>query len=242
MKILSLLLFLLCIFLTGCHTCPPPEESMQCFPMCCEDKEETHLLTRENWEKFKKFHPIPYIPVGIRIIDGAGLAISNLSIQVAKEVVIPYVDLDNSGMLATYYEFVECTKKVAEKQQCDTQKAAALVWADWQKHPEGVEMCNNLKKALPFIYRMRASNQIPAAAARLTAALLLISLDLNRNIIQLKRELNTTEGIIKVSIAGANVAANVTYLSIALAYMNAFKSDQQAQNQEIEKFIKEINI
>ena len=87
---------------------------------------------------------------------------------------------------------------------------------------------------------MRASNQIPAAAARLTAALLLISVDLNRNIIQLKRELNTTEGIIKVSIAGANVAANVTYLSIALAYMNAFKSDQQAQNQEIEKFIKEI--
>ena len=70
------------VILTGCHFCKPVEESMECFPLCVEKKEDIHILTEERWESFKNFRLIPYVSVGIPLLDNSGRIVEKLSRQI----------------------------------------------------------------------------------------------------------------------------------------------------------------
>ncbi len=223
---------------SGCHTCPQPEESMECFPMCINDKENIRLLTEKDWNSFKNFRPIPYVPVGIRLIDNAGIIISKLSVQITKEIVIPYVELDKDGMISLYYEFMESVKIVKKTQNCSSQEAVNLVWNAWLAEPNGRETCMKLQKIMPIMEQLRASQQISNAIARISPDVARLLYGLNRDIKQLEREVQTTEGKIKISLAGAQVLLKVGQLSKALAYLGALKADRSAQEKEIEEYFK----
>ena len=228
------------VILTGCHFCKPVEESMECFPLCVEKKEDIHILTEERWESFKNFRLIPYVSVGIPLLDNSGRIVEKLSRQITDEVVIPYVDVDKEGLIAIYYEFMEDVEHVCKIKKCSVDEACKMVWKDWECRPRGKEICPKLKKAIPLIQNMRADGQIIKAVLRITPDVALLLRDLPRQIKQLKKEAKNAAGIIKISAAGAQITASATRLSFALSYLIALKSDQKAQIKEMEQFLERI--
>ena len=241
-KIILLLLLLVgSFFFAGCHTCPPYEESKECFPLCKEDRKENLLLTQENWEKFKQFRHIPYRNVNLPLLDRSGRIISRLSRQIVDEIIIPYVELDKDNLIQIYYQFVADVKAVQDRQDCTLEKASELAWQDWLNQPGGAENCAKLQRAIPFIVNMRAENQIPKALVSVGDEVTRLLLALPADIKQLIGEARTVIGWIKISLAGAQITRDLTRLSIASSYLYVLKADASEQEQQIENFVAKLN-
>lgn len=237
----SAALFAFALLFAGCHVCKPVEESKECFPLCKEKRNENRILTEEGWNRFKHFRPLPYRSVGIPLIDNSARIISKLSIQIAQEIVIPYVELDKDRLIQTYYQFTADAKGVQKQQNCSIEQAVTLTWQEWEKQPNGVENCAKLKRAIPFIRNMRAGNQIQKAVFRIGGDVERLLRTLPYQIKQLERVTKTTEGKIKLGIAGAQITLHLTYLGTACAYLSVLKSDVAEQEKQIEVFVAKIN-
>ena len=227
------------VLLAGCHTCNP--ESKECFPMCKKDREENNLLTEGNWKSFKNFKAIPYVSVGLPLIDNSAKIITKLSNQFVDEVVIPYVELDKDNLIQIYYQFLEDVKDVEKRNNCNTAKALELTWQDWMSQPNGPANCAKLRKAIPFINNMRAGNQFMKGFTRISGDVERLLRTLPAQINQFVNSIKTTEGKVKAGIAGAQVTANLTRLGIACSYLYVLKADSSKQNKQIEDFVAQMN-
>ncbi|MBO5791138.1 MAG: hypothetical protein J6S54_01545 [Lentisphaeria bacterium] len=236
-KNLLLMMFAGVFLLTGCHICKSYEVSKECYPLCIKDREENLLLTENNWENFKRFRPIPYHSVGIRLIDNSSMIVTKLSTQITEEIVIPYVQLDKEKMIVTYYQFVADVKATAEKQECTYDKAAELTWECWLRKPGGKQTCEKLKRALPFIENMRAGNQLTKAFLRVSGDVQRLLITLPRQIKELEAAAKTLEGKILISAAGTQLIYNLTRLNIACSYLVALKADISEQDRQVEEYL-----
>ena len=65
---------------TGCvHHCPPPEESLDCYPICREVKSGNQRNVKAEWEAFKLTPDYPFIPTRrYRKIDEIGKLVADL--------------------------------------------------------------------------------------------------------------------------------------------------------------------
>ena len=79
----------------GCfHHCPPPEESLECYPICKFDQRSNAFDAKRAWERFKNTPHYPFVPTRrYPKIDAFGQILSDLSYQVKNEIVIPYIAL-----------------------------------------------------------------------------------------------------------------------------------------------------
>ena len=122
MKTKVFLALLPMFLLTGCrswfHSCPPPEQSMQCFPLCIEKKNDISRYNAKNWAAFKTFRPLVYQKVGIPEVDNLGIRVAALSSRVTNEIVIPYIEVDKDGLIEVYYEFNQTVKAVMKQRKC----------------------------------------------------------------------------------------------------------------------------
>ena len=234
------------VVLSGCHTCPPPEASMDCFPMCVKDKNKISRFSAENWKKFKTFRPLVYKTVGIPEIDDIGIRTSQMTIRIANEIIIPYVDLDKDGLIAVYYEFNEEVKTVAKQRNCSVGEAVKLVWQDWKRLPQGKEICPKLQRAMPLIQHVRAEGQIIKAVEIISPNVLSLIKDFLRikkrleYAVRMKKRGQMVNDIMKMSNAGLQIMPAIDRLKYALAYLWILKADQRAQEKEIENFTNSI--
>ena len=237
MKKRIVFLLLPLVFLTGCvswfHSC----KTQECFPLCRITKEENRFLSMKNWESFKTFRPLPYVPSRIAFIDNIGHSVNMLSVQITEEIVKPWVEMDKDGKIALYYEFSADVKAVVKQRKCSVKEASDLVWKDWLSKPGGEKNCRDLVQVTPIILNMRMGNQITNAMIRIAPQIVQLLVDFRRQKEAFMREIKTRKGIIKVSAAAVPVGYNLGRLSFAVAYLSALKQEQSEQDKEIERFI-----
>lgn len=244
------------ISLTGCHSCPPPEQSLECYPICKKLKTENAEKVQAKWKNFRETPFYPFIPTGrYRKIDELGKIISQLSYQIKYEIVIPYIELDREGLITAFYEFEQDVVAVMEVQKCDQNRAMRLVLEDWQRMPDGREKCRKLVHSLPVLHSLRINNQILTALQRINPAdamnlAILILADPN-----FKKEFNMLQADIRHAYKG-NPAARKRLFQVrdtassaaiiagrlinSAGFLKIYLDDKSSQRESIEKFIADI--
>lgn len=243
--------------LVGCHTCPPPEKSLECYPICKCVKAENARDVKAEWESFKNTPFQPFIPTRrYPKIDELGKIISSVSYQVKNEIVIPYIELDRDGLICGFYEFERNVRAAQKARNCDQQEAMRLVLEDWQRRPGGPEKCQKLVQALPVLHSLKASNQICIALKRVSpqSALRLTWLILADPTFQ--KELKLLQSDIKRFGKGDPAAARrlrrvvvtvstaipvLTTLGRSAAFLSVYLDDKSSQREAMEKFIQDID-
>ena len=234
------------------HTCPKPEVSMECYPICRKVKEKTSKDVMTKWNNFKNTPDYNYLPiVGYPKTNEINEMLCKIAYQVKHEIVIPYIELDKEGLIAGFYEFEENVKIAQKTRGCDQQKAMELVYADWSRQPEGQAKCQQLARAVPLLQELRASNQILNAITRLSPNIL--------NLVQIaakdpsfkKEYRQLVLDIVKVKMKGDMAAVerllrllviplNIKNLSDSVMYLSIYLEDKSSQRQALEKFITDI--
>ena len=248
MKTKVFLALLPMVFLTGCwsisHTCPPPEQSMQCFPLCIKKKNDISRYNAKNWAAFKTYRPLVYRPVGIPQVDNIGIRVAVLSSRITNEVIIPYVEVDKDGLIEAYYEFNQTVKTVMEQRKCSVREAVDLVRKDWERTPQGKVAWAKLHKMMPILKTMRADQQI----AKLTLIIapqipvLIREFDiLSKRITNTRDKKEKRRLQLKIFAAGAQITPTLLRMKDAIGYLWALKADQRAQDKEMDEYLQSIN-
>lgn len=250
------------IALAGCqtHTCPPPEVSMECYPICREVREKNAAdakYIKKQWEIFKNTRHHPYVPLpGYDKFNEIGKLVSKVTYQVTNEIVIPYLELDREGLICGYIEFSKEVQYVMESKKCDSQEAMSLVWADWQRQPGGMEKCLKLAQAVPRLEKLKANEQIRTAVRRgiawdilnLTLKILedptfkkerrMLQRDLNR----LKRRDPAARKRLEDAHKTVKSADRILRRTgQAAGFLKIYLDDKHSQQKAIEKFILDMN-
>ena len=237
----------------GCvHTCPKPEVSMECYPICKEVKEKTSKDVMAKWENFKSTPDYNFVPiVGYPKTNEINRMLCKLGYQVKHEIVIPYIELDREGLIAGFYEFEENVKCAQKAQGCDQRKAMELVYEDWSRQPGGREKCQQLARAIPLLQQLKASNQICNAITRLSPNIFnllqlterdssfkneyrQLMLDLAK--VKMKGDAAAVERIIRL----LSILPNLKSLSESAVFLSLYLEDKSSQRQALEKFIADI--
>ena len=248
MKTKIFLALLPMVFLTGCrswfHTCPSPEQSMQCFPLCIKKKNDISRYNAKNWAAFKTYRPLVYRPVGIPEADRIGVRVAVLSTRITNEIIIPYVEVDKDGLIEVYYEFNQTVKAVMKQRKCSVREAVDLVRKDWERTPQGKEAWAKLHKMMPILKTMRADQQIAKAIVIIAPQILPLIRDfdmLSKRITNTRDKKEKRRLQLKIFAAGTQVSPALQRMKEALGYLWALKADRGAQDKEMDEYLQSIN-
>ena len=239
-------------FAAGCHHCPPPEESLDCYPICCRDRNANARDVKADWERFKKTPHYPFIPTGrYPKIDALGRVVSDLSYHVKYDIVIPYLELDRDGLICEFYEFQRDAAAARDKLNVDQQTAMKLTWECWMRQPDGPAKCQRLVNAIPLLHRLSVNNQIRVAVLKLgpqAAEILILFLrdpefkheskaiqhDFNRALNGDARAMDRLARMISLIPSLKSLISSIGFLGI---YLN----DKSSQREALEQFILDID-
>ena len=156
----------LCVlFWAGCetfgHDC---QKNPDCTPICVRDLAQMAKnpeQAKKNWERFKAWN-IQYVPQkGCPILNSIGFKLEKLAKQFKYQVVIPYKELDEQGLISTYKYFCEDVN-VLVKSGRQQNEAINTVYEIWFKK-YGKEQCDKLFAAIPLIRQMQRDKQCQQA-------------------------------------------------------------------------------
>lgn len=164
-----------CILLAGCaHRCPPPEESLECYPICCEVRKaykENAESVEKQWRNFLTMpSELRFKRTGDPNLDVPRLELARLTVQVHREIIEPYIELDRQGLIRGYSEFCADVEFMQERKKCSWEEAERQVIQDWRKLPDGSAKIDKLMRARPVLQNARYSVQIAKACPRLFRA------------------------------------------------------------------------
>lgn len=190
-----------------------------------------------KWEKFKAIKPFPYVPIGMVTIDLANKAACDLSQQVCDEVIVPYVELDQEGLISVYAQFTEEVEEAQQENgQLSKEQAVHQVLTLWTQR-YGAGNVERLKRAIPLIQNMQAGNQITRATARLLPETVALAVTLKGGIAQIKRESKDAIGIIKMSAATWQLANRLEQLGWAMHFLDVLKEDEAVETKAIAEYV-----
>lgn len=240
--------------ISGCHTCPPPEESLECYPICYKELQGNARSVQDDWQKFKDTQHYPYVPTRrYPKTDEIGKIVSALSYQVKHEIVIPYIELDREGLISGFYEFEADVKETVKVRNCDPETAMKLVIESWQRMPDGQEKCEKLVQAIPLLHQLRVNVQLRKAIGHLgpevARLLTLIAKDptfrkeykLLENDFKkaIRGDLNSVGNSLDAISAALNVTLHLENLRKSIVFLDRYLQDKSSQREAMEKFIAE---
>ena len=156
----------LCVlFWAGCetfgHDC---QKNPDCTPICVRDlaqMTENPEQAKKNWERFKAWN-IHYVQrKGCPELNRIGFKLEALAKQFKYQVVIPYKELDEQGLISTYKYFCEDVNVLVRSGR-QQNEAIYTVYEIWFKK-YGKEQCDKLFAAIPLIRQMQRDKQCQQA-------------------------------------------------------------------------------
>lgn len=236
-------------YLLFAHDCR--RTSAECNPICKEDLnkfKDNKLINERNWNRFKNFDPAKYQFRRTKIIlfDNINPIIIKLSCQIKYEVVIPYIELDKQGLIATYDMFMEDVKvyqKIHEEtygKKMSLQTACEKTFLMWQQK-YGQETCDKLFAVFPVIRSLSANRQILNAVARNAHDAARLLLHLERGIAQLKAKTKNWQGIAHISVAGLVSLNALKDLVWTTNYLAAYQEDKIVLASHVESYLRQFN-
>ena len=228
------------LFCAGCrtfswgHDC---KKNKECTPICIKDlaaMQKNEKQAKKNWERFKRWD-IRYIPQkGCPELNHIGTTLDGLAKQYKKQVVIPFVELDNQGLISNYKYFIEDVN-VLVKSGYKKDAAIATVYEMWLKK-YGREKCEKLFAAIPLIRQMQLDRQLQQALVILLPQLsrLIIKSAFDKNLKRwgkvLEREIKTVPGM----VALGNYIALCTETAFGIAYVEEVKAQNAKELSDME--------
>lgn len=238
---------------TSCHTCPAENDPnfMECYPLCVQDRKEKESNVQEKWETFKSVRIYVAEPTAYPEIDNIANMVAKLSYQCKEEIVVPYITLDQEGLIAYYMEFASSVKHVVEVQKCSQEKAVELVFQQWQQLPGGKEKIAKLMTAFPILARLEQQKNILVVAAKIAPELinLLCNIKGLKNNVKamiedlkwgLQGDLNALARFLQASSVTAYCISNLNTMITALSFLNTYNEDLRAQRKFIEAHCKRL--
>lgn len=238
---------------TSCHTCPAENDPnfMECYPLCVRDRKKKESNVQEKWETFKSVRIYVTRPTAYPEIDNIAMMVAKLSYQCKEEIVVPYITLDQEGLIAYYMEFASSVKHVVEVQKCSQEKAVELVFQQWQQLPGGKEKIAKLMTAFPILARLEQQKNILVVAAKIAPEIskLLHNIPGLKNNIEAMIEdfKRASQGDLKAFVrlvqAGAvtkSCISNLDTMITALSFLNTYNGDLRAQRKFIEAHCKRL--
>lgn len=238
---------------TSCHTCPAENDPnfMECYPLCVQDRKEKESNVQEKWETFKSVRIYVAEPTAYPEIDNIANMVAKLSYQCKEEIVVPYITLDQEGLIAYYMEFASSVKHVVEVQKCSQEKAVELVFQQWQQLPGGKEKIAKLMTAFPILARLEQQKNILVVAAKIAPELINLLCNIRglKNNVKamiedlkwgLQGDLNALARFLQASSVTAYCISNLNTMITALSFLNTYNGDLRAQRKFIEAHCKRL--
>lgn len=222
--------------LCGCDTVsgwiePDHVCDASCQPICQYEFNKSGKKTEEDWNNFKAYKPFVYKPSGNQFLDTQVQIYAKLSNQLYSEVITPYLEADQDGVIQTYRQFKDTIATEMKLKNISRKEATEIVAAKIkQENPANYE---KIIKSYKTLDNREFTNQLIKFVSAIKPELVQLTTNLISG--------NQNVGYVELAWATYQLVPEINRAIDACSFLLETLDDQDGSAAEIETFFNELN-